>query len=133
MACTLMMMGRDIPLLLEGCWVGLGALCAEVSFLRGGGGTSSTLLDTVAASLCLFFRDFLAELGGACISGAADPVDGPMAEFSTDTDVFVAATDTLRMDPVGGMTGEVDVATGVWMVPTSDMTGDVDVAIGTGV
>lgn len=128
------MMGRDILLLLEGCWVGLGALFAEVSFLRGGGGgTSSTLLDTVAASLCLFFRDFLAELDGACVCGAVDPGNGPIVELLTDTDAFVGAADTLWMVPVGGMTGEVDVATGVWMVPTSDMTGDVDVAIGTGV
>lgn len=124
-----MMMGRDTLLLLEGCWVGLGALCAEVSFLRGGGGTSSTLLDTVAALLCLFFRDFLAELDGACVSGAVDLV----VEFFTDTDVLVGAVDALWMVPVGGMTGEVDVATGVWMVPTSDLTGDVDVVIGTGV
>lgn len=146
------MMGRDTPLLLEGCWgedsalgswVGLGVLCPGPSFLRGGGGTSSTLLSTVAAPLCLFFRDFLGKLGGgACASGAADPVDGAMAEFltesrhtgklETDTDVFVEAADALWMVLVGNMTGEVDVAIGVCKVRTGDMTGEVDVAIGTG-
>lgn len=77
------------------------------------------------------------------MSGAAEPVDGAIGEFltesrhtgklETDTDVFVAAADALRMVPVGDMTGEVDVAIGVCKVRTGDMTGKVDAAIGTGV
>lgn len=136
-------MGRDIPLLPEGCWVGLGAPCAGASFLRGGGGTSSTLLGTVVASPCLFFRDFLGELGGGCVSGVVDSVDGlkaesltvswHMGELETNTAVFVEVADALWMVPVGDMTGEVDVAIAVWMVPTGEMTGEVVVAIGTGV